>query len=70
MKSWNIVIRILLYLPYDTHTRILRPLLDQVHIKISFIIRTYMKETMYNANTCIGYKLAFYGYPFDLNMYS
>ena len=29
-----------------------------------------MNEDMYNASTCIGYKLAFYCYTFDLNMYS
>ena len=34
------------------------------------IIRTCMNEVMYNANICIGYKLAFYHYTFDLNMYS
>ena len=29
-----------------------------------------MNEAMYNANTCIGSKLAFYRYSFDLNMYN
>ena len=29
-----------------------------------------MNEAMYDANTCIGYKLAFDRYTFDLNMYS
>ena len=33
------------------------------------IIRTCMNESMYNANTCIGYKLDFYRYTFHLNMY-
>ena len=29
-----------------------------------------MNEAMHNATTCIGYKLAFYSYTYDLNMYS
>ena len=29
-----------------------------------------MNEAMHNANTCIGYKLAFYRYTFDLYIYS
>ena len=34
------------------------------------IIRTCMNSAMHNANTCIGCKLPFYRYSFDLNMYS
>ena len=29
-----------------------------------------MNKAIYNANTCISYKLAFYRYTLDLNMYS
>ena len=32
------------------------------------IIRTCMNEAMYDANTCIGYTIAFYRFTFDLNM--
>ena len=29
-----------------------------------------MRAALYNSNTCIGYKLAFYRYKFDLDMYN
>ena len=29
-----------------------------------------MQSALYNLNTCIGYKLAFYRYKFDLDMYN
>ena len=29
-----------------------------------------MRSALYNSNTCIGYKLAFYRYRFDLDMYT
>ena len=83
-KSWNVSVRII-YLPYNTHTWILGPLLGQTHIRnllyvrnfsilvnafnsANSIIRTCINEAMYNANTCIGHKLTFYRYTFDLNM--
>ena len=32
-KSWNVAIRMLLYLPYNTHIWILEPLLGHAHIR-------------------------------------
>ena len=29
-----------------------------------------MRAALFNSNTCIGYKLAFYRYKFDLDMYN
>ena len=29
-----------------------------------------MQSALYNSNSCIGYKLAFYRYKFDLDMYN
>ena len=29
-----------------------------------------MRAALYNLNTCIGYKLTFYHYKFDLDMYN
>ena len=29
-----------------------------------------MRSALYNSNTCIGYKLAFYRYKYDLDMYN
>ena len=29
-----------------------------------------MQSVLYNSNTCIGYKLSFYRYKFDLDMYN
>ena len=34
------------------------------------IVKSCMRAALYNANTCIGYKLAFYRYKFDLDMYN
>ena len=34
------------------------------------IVKSCMRSTLYNSNTCIGYKLAFYCYKFDLDMYN
>ena len=33
------------------------------------IVKSCMRAALYNSNTCIGYKLAFYHYKFDLDMY-
>ena len=34
------------------------------------IVKSCMRAALYNSNTCIGYKLAFYRYKFDLDMYN
>ena len=34
------------------------------------IVKSCMRAALYNLNTCIGYKLAFYCYKFDLDMYN
>ena len=38
-KSWNIAIRILLRLPFNTHTRYLGPLIGQQHIRTQLYVR-------------------------------
>ena len=34
------------------------------------IVISCMRSALYNSNTCIAYKLAFYRYKFDLDMYN
>ena len=34
------------------------------------IVKSCMQSSLYNSNTCIGYKLACYRYKFDLDMYN
>ena len=34
------------------------------------IVNSCMRAALYNSNTCIGYKLAFHRYKFDLDMYN
>ena len=34
------------------------------------IVKSCIRSALYNSNTCIGYKLAFYRYKFDLDMYN
>ena len=34
------------------------------------IVNSCIRSTLYNLNTCIGYKLAFYRYKFELDMYN
>ena len=34
------------------------------------IVKSCMRAALCNSNTCIGYKLAFYRYKFDLDMYN
>ena len=33
------------------------------------IVKTCIQSAMYNSNTCIGYKLAFYRYKYSLDMH-
>ena len=33
------------------------------------IVKTCIQSVMYNSNTCIGYKLAFYRYKYSLDMH-
>ena len=33
------------------------------------IVKTFIQCAMYNYNTCIGYKLAFYRYKYSLDMH-
>ena len=33
------------------------------------IVKTCIQSAMYNSNTCIGYKLAFYHYTYSLDMH-
>ncbi len=85
-KSWNIAVRHLLNLQYNTHTWLLGPLVGQSNIRTQLYVRNYrflwyafrssnrivrmcMNNAMYNSNTNIGYKFAFYRYKFDLDMY-
>lgn len=84
-KSWNVAVRMLLQLPYNTHTWILGALLKQNNIKNqlyirnfqfllkahksdNIIVKTCIDNARYNANTCIGYKFAFYRYIYNLDM--
>ena len=40
-KSWNIAIRTLLRLPFNTHTRYLGPLIGQQHIRTQLYVRDF-----------------------------
>ena len=41
-KSWNIAIRTLLRLPFNTHTRYLGPLIGQQHIRTQLYVRDFI----------------------------
>ena len=80
-KSWNIAVRKLLHIPFNTHVWILG---HNLRVQFKFpnfqfllnafnstndIVKTCIQSAMYNSNTCIGYKLAFYHYKYSLDMH-
>ena len=85
-KSWNIVVRKLLHIPFNTSVWILGPLIKQNNLRVQLqfrnfqlllnafnsandIVKTCIQSAMYNSNTCIGYKLAFYHYKYCFGMH-
>ena len=83
-KSWNIAVRKLLHIPFNTHVWILGPLIEQNNLRVQLqfrnfqfllnafnstnnIVKTCIQSAMYNFNTCIRYKLAFYRYKYSLD---
>ena len=69
-KAWNIAVRILLHLPFKTHTWILGPLIGQRHISTQLQYHHFcFLLDAFNSNDHIGNKLALYRYKFDFDMY-
>ena len=71
-KSWNIAIRTLLKLPYNTHTSGLSPQIGQLHLGqqllyYKFSIKTCIYNARFTSNTLICYRLSFYRNMFHLD---
>ena len=79
-KSWNIAIRTLLQLPFNAHTWLLGPITEQNNIRTQLYIRNYclpmlllikqcIHHAMYNFNSDLGYKFAFYRYAYNIDIF-
>ena len=71
-KSWNIVVRILLGLPFNAiihlYVRNFRILWNAFRLQ-NHIVSTCMDMALDNSNTCLGYKLPFYRYMCSIDIY-
>ena len=74
VTAWNIGVRKILGLPYTTHTWMLGPLTNSVHILTGFskcdnvLVRSCFSLISNNANSILGNKLAYFRDRFVINI--